>query len=205
MKTIKTTKKSNVRIFLLCLVIVFAMLSGAMIVKANMAAASGDRTKQTDIQKVSNELFGDISIKSSEFLYNLDESPDFIYLEFEDSGYAIFSSKTLDVLEYSLSGTLPYVGQSKKYYTGPTGYHNKVGQAFKNLATGESITTVEAAVIVEQTRTVLANAQTTKGLERQNNKGNTNSITTGISQFYTEHTSSSETELPTKSSNSGGI
>jgi hypothetical protein len=140
MKAIKTAKKSNVRIFLLCMVMVFAMLSGAMIVNANAAAASGDRIEQTVIQKVSNELFGNISIKSSEYLYNLDESPDFIYVEFADSGYAIYSSQTLDVLEYSLSGTLPYATQSKKYYTGPTGYHNKVGEKFKNLATGESIT-----------------------------------------------------------------
>jgi len=46
-------------------------------------------------------LFGDISIKSGEYLYNLDESPDFIYVEFEDFGYAIYSSQTLDILEYS--------------------------------------------------------------------------------------------------------
>jgi hypothetical protein len=100
---------------------VYAMLSGALIVNAKTVAGSADRVGQTDILKVSNELFVDISIKLSKYLYNLDESPDFIYVEFEDFGYAIYSSQTLDVLEYSLSGALPYTAQSKKYYTGPTG------------------------------------------------------------------------------------
>lgn len=101
MRTFRTLKISNVRIFLLFMVMVYAMLSGALIVNAKTVAGSADRKAQTDIQKVSNELFGDISIKSGEYLYNLDESPDFIYVEFEDFGYAIYSSQTLDILEYS--------------------------------------------------------------------------------------------------------
>lgn len=97
------------------------MLSGALIVNAKTVAGSADRVGQTDIQKVSNELFGDISIKSSEYLYNLDESPDFIYVEFEDFGYAIYSSQKLDLLEYSLSGALPYTAQSKNIIRGLLG------------------------------------------------------------------------------------
>ena len=46
----------------------------------------GDYTEQftAGIEKLSQEMFGDVRIASEEPLYNLDDSPDFIYVEFKD-------------------------------------------------------------------------------------------------------------------------
>jgi hypothetical protein len=45
---------------------------------------------KTDIEKISQEIFGNVTIGSKELLFNLDESPDFIYVDFTNYGYAVF-------------------------------------------------------------------------------------------------------------------
>ena len=86
----------------------------------NVASSNVDQMyeyeSKTIIQQVTENLFGDVIIESVEDLYNLDDSPDYLYVKFVDSGYAIYSSQTLDLLEYSLNSTLPYSGVNKKYY-----------------------------------------------------------------------------------------
>ncbi len=63
---------------------------------------------KTDIEKISQELFGKVIIGSKEFLFNLDESPDFIYVDFTNYGYAVFAAENLELLEYAAQGSLPY-------------------------------------------------------------------------------------------------
>lgn len=102
------------------------------------ASASEKGISYYDIQTLSHELFGDVRIKSSEFLYNFDGSADFIYVDFEDYGYAVFSADTLELLEYAPQGGLPY-NTTKKYYGGPTNYFQRNGEQFTNTVTGNSI------------------------------------------------------------------
>ena len=71
------------------------------------------------IESISKNLIGDVSVNTVEYLYNLDDSPDYIYVKYKNNGYAVFSSNNLNILEYSLEGDLPYPELNKKYYAGP--------------------------------------------------------------------------------------
>lgn len=107
------------------------------------------------IEQISYELFGEVKIKSSENLYNLDESPDYIYADFENSGYAVFLAETLELLEYSPQGSLPFLNSKvKKYYSGPQNYFNKEGERFINAVTNESfiLSTADARTISQNIR-----------------------------------------------------
>jgi cyanate lyase len=63
---------------------------------------------KTDIEKISQEIFGDVIIGSKEYLFNLDESPDFIYVDFTNYGYAVFAAESLELMEFAALGSLPY-------------------------------------------------------------------------------------------------
>ena len=93
------------------------------------------------IEKLSQEMFGDVRIATEEPLYNLDDSPDFIYVEFTNSGYAVFAAESLELLEYSAQGSLPYqdIG-ARRYYNGPKNYLAKLNDQFVNEVTNESFT-----------------------------------------------------------------
>lgn len=73
------------------------------------------------------------------YLYNFDDSPDYIYIDFIDNaGYAIFSETTLEILEYSENCSFPFEGiKEKKYYGGPYQYYVKINNEFKNIITSE--------------------------------------------------------------------
>jgi hypothetical protein len=93
----------------------------------------------SDIEKISQEIFGNVIIGSQEFLFNLDESPDFIYVDFTNYGYAVFAADSLELLEYSAQGSLPYQStRGRRYYNGPKGYFSKVNEHFVNEVTNES-------------------------------------------------------------------
>ena len=95
----------------------------------------------TSIEYVTRELFGYKQIRSIEFLYNFDGSPDFIHVDFEDFGYAIFLSSTFEILEFSHSGSLPFLGGNvRRYYGGPMNHFVRTGMAqLYNLMTFETI------------------------------------------------------------------
>ena len=76
-------------------------------------------------------------VLSCEYLYNLDESPDYIYVSFTDGGYAIYSSITLEMLEFSPVGELPFENDgSSKYYAGPAKYYQRSNSTLKEILTG---------------------------------------------------------------------
>lgn len=97
-------------------------------------------TQKYNIESVSQELFGDVQINSSEFLYNLDESSDYIYVTFEGDGYAVFLKDTMELMEYSPQGRLSYPNTiARKYYGGPNVYLTKENNCFVNTVSGESV------------------------------------------------------------------
>jgi len=106
----------------------------------NQGEDSGRLTADTtDIRKISQELFGDVIIDSQEFLFNLDESPDFIYVDFTNYGYAVFAAESLELLEFAAQGSLPYQNtRGRRYYNGPKGYYTKINEQFVNEVTNES-------------------------------------------------------------------
>lgn len=85
--------------------------------------------------------FDNKTIYMCKYLYNLDDSIDYIYTEFENGGYVVFSRETMEMMEYSLNGTLPYTNSStKEYYAGPSNYLQKEADSkFINLLTNEQI------------------------------------------------------------------
>lgn len=125
----------------LCLVVnLIASFAVALIIDTVSVFAENnyETSISSSIEEKSNELFGDVRIKSSEYLYSLDESPDFIYIDFEDFGYAIFLRDNLELLEYAPQGNLPYLEGERKYYCGPKNYFNKASGQFVNIFTNES-------------------------------------------------------------------
>jgi len=150
MKIIKKT-------MLILIIFVLSLLS--IIVQMNNKVYGIELNEQsktiTFIESVSKNLIGDVSVNTVEYLYNLDDSPDYIYVKYKNNGYAVFSSNTLNILEYSLKGDLPYPELNKKYYAGPTNYINKINGNYKNISTNEYITDQKES-IVEETKYVLA-------------------------------------------------
>lgn len=98
-----------------------------------------DNSLQESGQPVQS-VFENQDISSCEYLYNLDDSADYIYVEFEKGGYALLTYQTMELMEYSLQGKLPYSDNlSKKYYAGPSNYLYKNDNQFVNAITGEKI------------------------------------------------------------------
>ncbi len=96
------------------------------------------KTKVYDINKLTEDLFGDVKIVKSEILYNYDDSSDYIYLEFKDNGYAIFLRETMELMEYSPQGSINFPdNDSIHYYGGPGSYLKKQDGIFVDLFTQE--------------------------------------------------------------------
>ncbi len=104
------------------------------------------------------DAFKDTSISKCEYIYNLDDSADYIYVEFSGGGYAVFAKSTMEMMEFSPLGTLPYENSNaKKYYGGPANYLHKAGTSFVNMATGErfTVTAEKVSEFSAQTRNMI--------------------------------------------------
>jgi hypothetical protein len=103
------------------------------------AADEGVEISDLGVERMTQDIFGDYKIKSAEYLYSLNDSPDFVYVNFENYGYAIFMKDTAELLEYSPSGNLSFPNTfGKKYYGGPTNYFSKNNEYFVDIDTNES-------------------------------------------------------------------
>ena len=106
--------------------------------KTAFAASKSERV-DLSTEQVVQEMFGDKRIRATEYLYNLNDSADFVYVDFVNYGYAVFLRETSELLEYAASGSLPYPNaMARKYYGGPTNYYRKAitngdGRLRKNL------------------------------------------------------------------------
>ena len=100
---------------------------------------------ETIINSFIEPIFGNIKISSCQYLYNLDDSADYVYVEFKNGGYVIYAKQTMEMLEYSLHGSLPYKDlNASKYYAGPENYfYKKENNRFLNITTGEQIDILE--------------------------------------------------------------
>ena len=64
------------------LFIIFAMSASIISVDIYASETKDDIKSITIIQKVSEDLFGDVIINSIEYLYNLDDDADYVYVTF---------------------------------------------------------------------------------------------------------------------------
>ncbi|WP_285819602.1 hypothetical protein [Bacteroides acidifaciens] len=135
---------------------------------ANSIQTTSYDLTEYNIEQVSNELFGNVKIKSSEYLYNLDDSADYIYVEFEDNGYAVYLKQTMELLEYSPQGKLNYPNSySNKYYGGPSFYLFKEKDYFVDTVSQEClyVTKESAQTYSNDVREVLLNNYKTRTSE----------------------------------------
>ena len=136
----------KIRIIGLGLVLCLVLSLGIVLVNGNAVSAFATdggvvATNGLSIENATREIFGDQKIKSTEYLHNYDDSTDYIYIDFEEYGYAVFFKDTLEMLEYSPQGNLPYQNSTaKRYYGGPANYLYKENDMFRNVATGEVMT-----------------------------------------------------------------
>ncbi len=141
----------------------------------NVAATSEKEneknTEETKYEVKSNqgerveEKLTDKVISRCELLYNLDDSADYIYVEFANEGYAIFSSITMEMMEYSLQGKSPYYSsKDKMYYSGPSNYLIKKGDVFIDVETNDQIEIPinKAMDFAKQSRNLILNKTTYK-------------------------------------------
>ena len=149
-RTLKCSmKKLSCVILSMLLMISFTVMSVPLTVSAQTNELSGANISSTQLQntisdsvnytidQVADELFGEVNIKSSEYLYNLDDSADYIYVEF-DEGYAVFLKDTMELLEYSAQGKLNYPEiETTKYYAGPSFYMFKDNDYFVDVMSQE--------------------------------------------------------------------
>ncbi len=122
-----------------------------------------------NIEQVTKELFGEVKIKNCEYLYNLDETADYIYVEFENDGYAVFLKQTMELLEYSAQGKLNYPNSySNKYYGGPSCYLFKENDHFVNTVSKKCfyITKESAQAYSNEVREMLLSNYKTRKYER---------------------------------------
>lgn len=111
------------------------------------------------VEKVVADLFGnDAKIAYGEFLYNFDQSSDYVYVEFENTGYAVFLKETMELLEFSPTGKLCYPEiMSFKYYGGPGSYYYKRNNYFVDAMTNEQfyVSETEACAYASDIRETL--------------------------------------------------
>lgn len=154
--------------FIIAIVTIFSVLSifGSTVAYAAEDTSINFEEKAVESKEASNDVnaetsgfaFSNKTVRECEYVYNLDDSADYIYVEFENGGYALFSRETMEMMEYSLQGTLPYSNSTTKdYYAGPSNYLKKIGSKFINALTNEqlSITIDEALKFAQQVRTYI--------------------------------------------------
>ena len=80
-----------------------------------------DETQNYGTEDGSN-IFNNKTIKVCEYIYNLDDSADYIYIEFNEGGYVMLVANSFEIMEYSLQGNLPYTNFENKNYYWHTGW-----------------------------------------------------------------------------------
>lgn len=144
---------------------------------STLAKSTSNLTNSTDKGEKNNSLsdyssrneflktfYEDKCIKNYEYLYNLDDSCDYVCIEFENSGYAIYSKETMELLEYNPYDNLPYTeSNSLKYYAGPYNffYKNEKDQFF-DLLNGNKVEVLETKIkkIAQNIRNSIINNNT---------------------------------------------
>lgn len=171
MSAVRKNKVIMLGIFI-CLLLASVAVITFSIGNSSTAFAAENKTVKDlqNIESVTRKIFGYKKICAIENLYNYDDSADYIYVDFADYGYAVFLSDTLELLEYSAEGSLPYLNTlSTKYYGGPTNYLTKVGERFVNVVSGEfvSYSVADAATRSKEIRTIFSAEKSLTKIDEQ--------------------------------------
>ena len=170
---------------ILCLNIMFFstdVFASANLNELDSINDSIDETQNYGTEDGSN-IFNNKTIKVCEYIYNLDDSADYIYIEFNEGGYVMLVANSFEIMEYSLQGNLPYTNfENKNYYLGPSNYFCKETNNYINLLTEDSIVLAEDK-ITEYSRKI-RNILKINYNENLDEKINAYEIFNSISNFY---------------------
>ena len=145
----KRYNKLRIISFILIIAIIwfFAATSNFVFAKAEDQVKNVEEASKETATTI-NDVFDNKTIAISKYIYNLDDSADYIYVEFIEGGYIIFSRQTAEIMEHAPRGKLYYSDTSERcYYAGPKNYFIKENSTFKNLHTNEQIVLSEEKIL----------------------------------------------------------
>ena len=199
--------------FLLSLITIFSLFS--VLSSASAFAAEESTTLLTEeVEQYTRNLitnstgriqstFAGKTVSFSKYIYNLDDSVDYIYVAFKEGGYVVFVRGTMEMMEYSLQGALPYSNSAtQEYYAGPVNYLQKRDSKFANIQTGEviAISREEAVTFSERTRSSFQ-SKTEYRSELTLEKGN---LESEVNAFLRFNTSAKDTSVGRSTSDADG-
>ncbi len=168
-KYTKTTKKESFMKkskFFTCLCVVVVIISSTFV-----GSSSIKPNELENAEIIAQKLFtcSDVSFSkylSAQYLKGLDEQNDYILVEAENGGYAIFEEENMELIEYSSTDFSPYIGvQSNNcYYAGPSNYFTK-NKTFQHICTSKTITDDEATTIANELKKHINLRQTKRAEE----------------------------------------
>jgi len=95
------------------------------------------------LKDVINQTIGEREIKNIRIWQNLDDADDYLCVDFERDGYAVFYKESMEMLEYSPTQNLPNY-EGKVYYCGPKNVFAKTTSysSYSSIPneTGENVT-----------------------------------------------------------------
>ncbi|MBE6131090.1 MAG: leucine-rich repeat domain-containing protein [Erysipelotrichaceae bacterium] len=107
---------------------IFIFLCFSFVINESSFVKAYSSNIESNLETKMNEIFEEKEISEIDYLYNFDDKPIFIYIDFIGGGYSILSIDCSTILEYSLSGNGPYYNIDKKYYCGPTYYLSRISK-----------------------------------------------------------------------------
>lgn len=87
--------------------------------------------EKLSIKDCAKDLVGS-DVKKAHPLKNLDEQEDFLYVEYETGGYAVFYKDTMEMLEYSPTGSIESL-EENDYYCGPKSFFKNEKNTMKSV------------------------------------------------------------------------
>lgn len=91
----------------------------------------------------------------AEYLQGLDGEQDYILVECDTGGYAIFDRASMEIIEYSDTDSSPYIQTETPCYGGPINYFDKKDDGLKNIKTGKKLQKQTAKEIAKEIKTKL--------------------------------------------------
>ena len=85
-------------------------------------------------EDISNDGYNSYSITYIGYMYNYDDSDDYLYVEFNYNSFAVYWKNSLELLEFIDNNILgEYIKYYKIYYFGPQSYYLKNGEVFESI------------------------------------------------------------------------
>ena len=124
----------------MCLSVLFLTL-GTMKADKALLNAVDIAEKLFESNSFEEENSSNIRRSTAKYIKGFDDNEDFIIVESDVGGYAIFEKSTYDLIEYSPIDKSPYlnVSSTNSYYAGPSQYFKKENMQIKHVFTNQTI------------------------------------------------------------------